>query len=134
MKEEDADFGGEHSAHFYLKENYYADSGIVTLLIFLQILSEKDVKVSELIQRYNFPPSSGEINFEVKSVDESLRKIENSFENSFDKLDGISYFTENFWFNVRGSNTEPRLRLNAEAKDSEILNEIISKIKNIIGE
>ena len=134
MKEEDADFGGEHSAHFYLKENYYADSGIVTLLIFLQILSEKDIKVSELIQRYNFPPSSGEINFEVKSVDESLRKIENSFENSFDKLDGISYFTDNFWFNVRGSNTEPRLRLNAEAKDSEILNEIISKIKNIIGE
>ena len=134
MKEEDADFGGEHSAHFYLKENYYADSGIVTLLIFLQILTEKDIKVSELIQRYNFPPSSGEINFEVKSVDESLRKIENSFENSFDKLDGISYFTDNFWFNVRGSNTEPRLRLNAEAKDSEILNEIISKIKNIIGE
>ena len=134
MKEEDADFGGEHSAHFYLKENYYADSGIVMLLIFLQILSEKDVKVSELIQRYNFPPSSGEINFEVKSVEESLRKIENSFEDSFDKLDGISYFTENCWFNVRGSNTEPRLRLNAEAKDIEILNKIISKIKNIIGE
>jgi len=134
MKEEDADFGGEHSAHFYLKENYYADSGIVALLIFLQILSEKDVKVSELIQSYNFPPSSGEINFEVKSVDESLRKIENSFENSFDKLDGISYFSDNYWFNVRGSNTESKLRLNAEAKDSEILDKIISKIKNIIGE
>tara|TARA_Y100000748_G_scaffold287928_1_gene272445 strand:- start:2103 stop:3443 length:1341 start_codon:yes stop_codon:yes gene_type:complete len=134
MKEEDADFGGEHSAHFYLKENYYADSGIVALLIFLQILSEKDVKVSELIQSYNFPPSSGEINFQVKSVDESLRKIENSFENSFDKLDGISYFTDNYWFNVRGSNTESKLRLNAEAKDSEILDKIISKIKNIIGE
>ena len=134
MKEEDADFGGEHSAHFYLKENYYADSGIVALLIFLQILSEKDVKVSELIQSYNFPPSSGEINFQVKSVDESLRKIENSFENSFDKLDGISYFTDNYLFNVRGSNTESKLRLNAEAKDSEILDKIISKIKNIIGE
>ena len=74
MREEDADFGGEHSAHFYLKENYYADSGIVTLLIFLQILSEKNVKASELIDSYNFPPTSGEINFEVKSVKESLGK------------------------------------------------------------
>ena len=70
MREEDADFGGEHSAHFYLKENFYADSGIVTLLIFLQILSEKNVKASELIDSYNFPPTSGEINFKVKSVKE----------------------------------------------------------------
>ena len=54
--------------------------------------------------------------------------------NSFDKLDGISYFADNYWFNVRGSNTEPKLRLNVEAKDSEILEKIISKIKNIIGE
>ena len=134
MREEDADFGGEHSAHFYLKENFYADSGILTLLIFLQILSEKNVNPSDLIDSYNFPPSSGEINFEVKNVHESLEKIESNFENSFDKLDGISYFADNYWFNVRGSNTEPKLRLNAEAKDSEILDKIISKIKNIIGE
>ena len=66
MREEDADFGGEHSAHFYLKENFYADSGIVTLLIFLQILSEKNIRASDLIDSYNFPPSSGEINFEVE--------------------------------------------------------------------
>ena len=132
MREEDADFGGEHSAHFYLKENYYADSGIVTLLIFLQILSEKNVKASELIDSYNFPPTSGEINFEVKSVKESLQKIENSFKNSFDKLDGISYFADEYWFNVRGSNTEPKLRLNAEAKDEETLNNLINEITNII--
>ena len=132
MREEDADFGGEHSAHFYLKENYYADSGIVTLLIFLQILSEKNVKASELIDSYNFPPTSGEINFEVISVKESLEKIENSFENSFDKLDGISYFDEKYWFNVRGSNTEPKLRLNAEAEDEETLNNLINEITNII--
>jgi len=132
MREEDADFGGEHSAHFYLKENYYADSGIVILLIFLQILSEKNIKVSELIDSYNFPPSTGEINFEVKSVNESLGKIENYFENSFDKLDGISYFSDNYWFNVRGSNTEPKLRLNAEAKDEETLNHLINEITNII--
>ncbi len=133
MREEDADFGGEHSAHFYLKENYYADSGIVTLLIFLQILSEKNVKASELIDSYNFPPNSGEINFEVKNVKESIEKIENSFENSFDKLDGISYFGDSYWFNVRGSNTEPKLRLNAEAEDEETLNSLINEITNIIS-
>ncbi len=132
MREEDADFGGEHSAHFYLKENYYADSGIVTLLIFLQILSEKNIKASELIHSYNFPPSSGEINFEVQNVEESLSKIESYFENSFDKLDGISYFADNYWFNVRGSNTEPKLRLNAEAEDEETLNYLINEITNII--
>ena len=134
MREEDADFGGEHSAHFYLKENFYADSGILTLLIFLQILSEKNIKASDLIDSYNFPPSSGEINFEVKNVNESLKKIESNFENSFDKLDGLSYFADNYWFNVRGSNTEPKLRLNVEARDNELLKEIIIKIKNIVGE
>ncbi len=132
MREEEADFGGEHSAHFYLKENYYADSGIVTLLIFLQILSEKNTNAAGLIDNYNFPPSSGEINFEVESVDESLKKIENSFKNSFDKLDGISYFDDNYWFNVRGSNTESKLRLNAEAGDEETLKALINKITNII--
>ena len=133
MREEDADFGGEHSAHFYLKENFYADSGIVTLLIFLQILSEKNIVPSELIDSYNFPPSSGEINFEVESVDESLNKIEKSFQNSFDKLDGISYFDDDYWFNVRGSNTEPKLRLNAEAENDETLKVLINKISNIIN-
>jgi len=132
MREKNADFGGEHSAHFYLKENYFADSGIVTLLIFLQILSETKFKASDLINSYNFPPSSGEINFEVESVKESLQKIEESFENTFDKLDGISYFSDEYWFNVRGSNTEPKLRLNAEAKDEETLNQLIAKITNII--
>ena len=102
------------------------------MLIFLQILSEKNVKASELIDSYNFPPTSGEINFEVTSVKESLEKIENSFENSFDKLDGISYFADNYWFNVRGSNTEPKLRLNAEAEDEETLNNLINEITNII--
>ena len=68
MRDNDADFGGEHSAHFYLRENFYADSGILTLLIFLKILSEKNIKSSELVENYNFKPSSGEINFIVEDV------------------------------------------------------------------
>ena len=132
MRDEDADFGGEHSAHFYLRENFYADSGIVTLLIFLQILSEKNQTPSELISSYSFFPSSGEINFNVKNVDESIALVQNSFEKEFDTLDGISYFEDDYWFNIRGSNTEPKLRLNAEAKNIEILNELVNKIRNII--
>ena len=133
MRDNDADFGGEHSAHFYLRENFYADSGILTLLIFLKILSEKNIKSGELIEKYDFMPSSGEINYTVNDVGMSLDKIENSFEGNFDKLDGISYFSDNFWFNVRGSNTEPMLRLNAEAVDQKTLENLISKISNIIS-
>ena len=133
MRDNDADFGGEHSAHFYLRENFYADSGILTLLIFLKILSEKNIKSSELVQNYNFKPSSGEINYIVEDVEISLKKIENSFEGEFDKLDGISYFSDDFWFNVRGSNTEPMLRLNAEAINQKTLDNIIEKISNIIS-
>ena len=133
MRDNDADFGGEHSAHFYLRENFYADSGILTLLIFLKILSEKKVKTSELVKNYEFYPSSGEINYMVEDVEISLKKIENSFEGQFDKLDGISYFADDFWFNVRGSNTEPMLRLNAEAVNQKTLDSIIDKISNIIS-
>ncbi|MFL2696711.1 MAG: hypothetical protein ACJ0F5_04045 [Candidatus Actinomarina sp.] len=96
MRDNDADFGGEHSAHFYLRENFYADSGILTLLIFLKILSEKNIKSSELLKKYEFMPSSGEINFTVQDVGLSLNKIENTFEGDFDKLDGISYFSDDF--------------------------------------
>jgi len=133
MRDEDADFGGEHSAHFYLRENFYADSGILTLLIFLKILSEKNVKTSELVENYDFYPSSGEINYMVEDVEKSLKKIEDSFEGQFDKLDGISYFADDFWFNVRGSNTEPMLRLNAEAVNQKTLDSIIDEISNIIS-
>ena len=134
MRDEDADFGGEHSAHFYLRENFYADSGIVTLLIFLQILSEKNQTSAELISSYKFFPSSGEINFTVKDVNQSISNVMENFEKRFDTLDGISYFEDNYWFNIRGSNTEPKLRLNAEAENSEVLNELINKITNIIEE
>ena len=78
-------------------------------------------------------PSSGEINYTVNDVGISLDKIENSFEGNFDKLDGLSYFSDNFWFNVRGSNTEPMLRLNAEAVDQKTLENLITKISNIIS-
>ena len=132
MKELDADFGGEHSAHFYYKDNYFADSAILTLLMLMSIVSERDEKVSSMIDKYNFPPSSGEINFTVDDVDNSLEKIKTVFNGNFDELDGLSYFDENFWFNVRGSNTEPKLRVNIEASSQKILDEVLEKISTNI--
>ena len=132
MKELDADFGGEHSAHFYYKDNYFADSAILTLLMLMSIITEKGQKVSSMIDKYNFPPSSGEINFTVKDVNDSLKKIKTVFSGNFDELDGLSYFDEKFWFNVRGSNTEPKLRVNIEADSQTILDEVLEKISTTI--
>ena len=132
MKELEADFGGEHSAHFYYKDNYFADSAILTLLMFMTIISERGDKVSTMIDKYNFPPSSGEVNFVVEDVESSLEKIKTVFTGDFDELDGLSYFDENFWFNVRGSNTEPKLRVNIEAPSQKILDEVLEKISTTI--
>ena len=132
MKELNADFGGEHSAHFYYKDNYFADSAILTLLMLMSIVSERDEKVSSMIDKYNFPPSSGEINFTVDDVNNSLEKIKTLFNGNFDELDGLSFFDENFWFNVRGSNTEPKLRVNIEATSQKILDEVLEKISTNI--
>jgi len=132
MKELEADFGGEHSAHFYYKDNYFADSAILTLLMFMTIISERGEKVSSMIDKYNFPPSSGEVNFLVEDVESSLEKIKTVFNGDFDELDGLSYFDENFWFNVRGSNTEPKLRVNIEAQSQNILDEVLEKISTTI--
>jgi phosphomannomutase len=132
MREENADFGGEHSAHFYYKENFFADSAILTLLVFLNIISEKNQSINEMISAYNFPPSSGEINFKVDNIQTSINNIENIFEGEFDYLDGLSYFGKNFWFNIRGSNTEPKLRVNIEAKTENLLSEVLEKISSNI--
>jgi len=132
MKELQADFGGEHSAHFYYKDNYFADSAILTLLMFMTIISERGEKVSSMIDKYEFPPSSGEINYVVEDVESSLEKIKTVFTGDFDELDGLSYFDENFWFNVRGSNTEPKLRVNIEASSQKILDEVLEKISTTI--
>ena len=132
MREIDADFGGEHSAHFYYRDNFYADSAILTLLIFMKMLSENKIKISSIIDNYNFPPSSGEVNFVVDDINSSINKIESTFEGEFDKTDGLSCLHSNFWFNVRGSNTETKLRINVEADSQEILDQVLEKISSSI--
>ena len=132
MRDVDANFGGEHSAHFYYKDNFYADSAILTLLIFMKMLSENNHSISSIIDKYKFPPSSGEINFVVEDIESSIDKIKNIFDGEFDNTDGLSCLNNNFWFNVRGSNTESKLRINIEAENQEILDQVLEKISSSI--
>ena len=132
MRDVDADFGGEHSAHFYYRDNFYADSAILTLLIFMKLLSTNKEKLNLIIDNYDFPPSSGEINFAVEDINKSISKIESIFEGEFDHTDGLSCLHKNFWFNVRGSNTENKLRINIEADTQEILDQVLKKISSSI--
>ena len=122
----------ESIVHFYYRDNFYADSAILTLLIFMKMLSESKKNISSIIDDYSFPPSSGEVNFVVEDINSSIDEIEKIFEGDFDKTDGLSCLHNNYWFNVRGSNTETKLRINIEADTQEILDQVLEKISSSI--
>lgn len=121
MAETGAIFGGEHSGHFYFGNFWRADSGMLAALYALSELSASDKPLSELLAPYNRYVSSGEINTKVESTQDSLASIKASFEQDYpiDDLDGFTITGPDWWFNVRGSNTEPLLRLNVEAASRE---------------
>ena len=132
MYEEDAIFGGEHSAHFYFKDNYYADSGNLTLLILLLIMTQKNKTLYELSKDYQNKFSSGEINIAVEDSIKSINNLKERFVNEYDDLDGISVKREDVWFNVRSSNTESKIRINIEADTKEKLNETLELLKEVL--
>jgi phosphomannomutase len=121
MAETDAVFGGEHSGHFYFREFWRADSGMLAALHALAALAEQDGPLSNLLENYTRFAGSGEINSTVEDQAAVLRRIEAAYagepEAEIDHLDGLTVTTPRWWFNVRASNTEPLLRLNAEAED-----------------
>jgi phosphomannomutase len=98
----------------------------------MKIMSTKEEKVSNVFEHYKFPPSSGEVNFVVDDVEESLSNVEKVFDVDFDYLDGLTCATENYWFNIRGSNTEPKLRVNVEGKSEKVITEVLEKISSNI--
>ncbi|MEX0919930.1 MAG: phosphomannomutase/phosphoglucomutase [Candidatus Saccharimonadales bacterium] len=133
MREYDAPFGGEHSAHYYFSDNYFADSGLIAAIVSLSILSESGSKLSELASHYRKAyVQSGEINFELKGDEDKqliIEKIAKNFsDGDQDWLDGLSVNYQDWWFNLRASNTEPLLRLNIEARTSEQLDNLKAKI------
>ncbi|MDE3064186.1 MAG: phosphomannomutase/phosphoglucomutase [Acidobacteriota bacterium] len=120
MAETGAVFGGEHSGHYYFADNYRADSGIITAMIVLDLLSRSGGPMSELVSSFERYADSGEINTEVAdpaaTVDAVTRRVRDEGA-QVDRLDGLTADYGSWWFNLRPSNTEPLLRLNVEAAD-----------------
>ena len=121
MAETDAIFGGEHSGHFYFRDFWRADSGMLAALHTLAALAETDVPLSELLAAYERYPMSGEINTEVADQAAVIAELEQTYDGgegvTTDHLDGLTVSHADWTFNVRPSNTEPLLRLNVEGKD-----------------
>lgn len=131
MRKEDAIFAGENSAHLYFRDNYYCDNGMIPFLLICQELSESGKKISELVQPWTDAVKvSGEINFKVKNVNDVIAEITKQYsDGTQDMTDGLSVEYAHARFNVRGSNTEPLLRLNVEAytqADMEVLRDKVS--------
>jgi phosphomannomutase len=124
MRKEDAVFGGEHSGHFYFRDNWYADSGMAALLIALEAISEANQPLSAVIAPLDHRFRSGEINSDVEDAATVMRSIEERYRAEgaeIDHLDGVTVSFPMWWFNVRASNTQPLLRLNVEADDRQTL-------------
>jgi phosphomannomutase len=122
MAETGAIFGGEHSAHYYFRDNYRADSGIIAALMVLEQLSVAGVPLSELRKPFERYAASGEVNRRVDDPAAVIERVADSFAKSHpgasqDRLDGLTVDVGDWWFNLRPSNTEPLLRLNLEAAD-----------------
>lgn len=134
MSKYDAVFACEHSGHFYFKDNYNADSGLIAALCALDIMSQTGKKLSELCRPLREAYSdSGEINFEASNKDEVIEAVANEFnDGKQDRLDGLTVNYPDWWLNLRPSNTEPLLRLNIEAKNSELMRSKLSEITEII--
>jgi phosphomannomutase len=121
MAETGAIFGGEHSGHYYFRDNYRADSGIIAAMVVLEALSKADVPLSKLRVPYERYSDSGEINTEVPEPNKVIAMVAEHYlaaGGEIDDLDGITVQLVDWWFNLRPSNTEPLLRLNLEARDA----------------
>lgn len=134
MRDSHAVFGGELSGHFYYRDNYYADSGMITLVHMLNIVNEAKMPISELIKPLRKYSSSGEINFKVEEKQAKMDELAKRYnDGQIDHLDGVTIRYKDWWFNCRPSNTEPLLRLNIEAKSKELLDEKFSEIQSQLG-
>ncbi len=135
MKESGAVFGGEHSGHYYFRDHWRADSGILAMLILLRVMSDAGVPLSVLRQDFEPYSQSGEINLRVSDPHEVLVEIAELFADSDqDHLDGLTVdLGDGSWFNLRPSNTEPVLRLNVESVDDAGVAAIVAKVETAIG-
>lgn len=133
VRERGAPFGGETTGHLFFKQNFDADSGLIAALVFVQALAESGKKLSELVDEYRRYAMTPEINFEVEDKAGAFRRLREMFAGADqDELDGLTVNLEDKWFNLRASNTEPVMRLNAEAANQEQLDEFVQQITKVI--
>ncbi|MDO1484075.1 phosphomannomutase/phosphoglucomutase [Rhodococcus rhodochrous] len=136
MAETGAVFGGEHSAHYYFRDFWGADSGMLAALHVLAALAAQDGPLSELMSSYNRYAASGEINSTVADAAERTEAVVAAFEDravSIDRLDGVTVdLPDNAWFNLRASNTEPLLRLNVEARTDGEVEALVKEILSVV--
>jgi len=133
MADTGAVFGGEHSGHYYFRDNYRADSGILAMLVLLRIISEAERPLSELRTEFEPYAQSGEINMVVADTAVEIDRVAAEFEGG-DRLDGYTADVGDGWFNLRPSNTEPVLRLNVEAPDLRGVEKLVALVRAHIEE
>jgi phosphomannomutase len=137
MADTGAIFGGEHSAHYYFRDFWGADSGMLAALHVLAALGEQRRPLSELMADYQRYEASGEINYTVEDAQACVETVLKSFGEriqSIDHLDGVTVdLGEGSWFNLRTSNTEPLLRLNVEGRTIEDVDEVVALVANEIA-
>jgi phosphomannomutase len=133
MAETGAVFGGEHSGHYYFRDNYRADSGLIAAVVVLERLSRSNGPLSEMLAPFRRYHASGEINSTVADKEAALERLDAAFtEGRRDRTDGLTVEFDDWWFNVRPSNTEPLLRLNVEAKNEALLKDKTAAVLDII--
>jgi len=121
MQEEGGEMSGEVSAHFAFKHNFYADSGFIAMALVLEALSLDSRPLSEIIKEFKLYYRGFEVNFKVESIAAAIALAEEHYQkNVRDKIDGLTVEFPDWWFNLRGSNTEPLLRLTVEAENEEV--------------
>jgi phosphomannomutase len=135
MRRVGSPFGGELAGHFYYRENFFADSAIITVIEMLNLLRRSGKPLSELLAPLRTYVSTGEVNFHVEDKDAMIKRLASTFaDGTIDYLDGITVEYPRWWFNVRPSNTEPLLRLVLEAEDAATMAAAKAKLLAILGE
>jgi phosphomannomutase len=133
MAETDAVFGGEHSGHYYFRDNYRADSGLIAAVVVMGMLSKAPQPLSELRTPFERYADSGEINVEVDDPKASIEKVAQAFPDAeADRTDGLTLDFGDWWVNTRPSNTEPLLRINLEAPDEDSCRRHLSEILKLV--
>lgn len=133
MRKHNSVFGGEHSGHYYYRQNYCADSAMITTVVVLELLSLSGMTLSAMLKKYRKYASIEETNSTVADKASVLTRLRETYTNAaIEELDGITFTYPDYWFNVRASNTEPALRLNMEAKTEKLLAEKSAEVLAVI--